>query len=292
MPHPMPGRLFVFGLGFTALALARALAAEGWAVAGTTRSPDKAAQLRAQGIAAHLFDRGRPLDDAAAILSGTTHLLSTVPPDAAGDPVLDAHGDALAALTGLVWAGYVSTTGVYGDAGGAWVDEDSPLAPKTERGRRRVSAEAGWRRLGLPLHIFRLPGIYGPGRSALDALRAGTARRIDKPGHLFSRIHVEDIAGTLRASMHRPDPGAVYTVADDEPAASADVITYAAGLLGMAPPPLEPFDPATLSPMAASFYGESKRVDNGRIKRDLGVRLRYPDYRTGLSAQLRAERGA
>lgn len=292
----MSRKLFVFGLGYSALALARHLSAEGWRVAGTTRDPAKAADLRAEGFEMHLFGPGRPLDDPAAALAGTSHLLASVPPgpgpeggrDGSGrDPVLAQHAADIAALP-LDWAGYLSTTGVYGDTGGAWVDEDSPLAPSTARGRERLAAEQGWlalwREHGVPVHLFRLAGIYGPGRSPIDQLRAGTARRIVKPGQVFGRIHVEDIATVLRASMERPCPGAAYNVCDDEPAPSHEVVAYAARLLGMEPPPEEPYDPATASPMQRSFYAETKRVRNDRIRTDLGVRLAYPTYREGLAA--------
>jgi nucleoside-diphosphate-sugar epimerase len=210
-----------------------------------------------------------------------------VPPDEAGDPVLGRHAGDLAQLA-PDWVGYLSTTGVYGDRAGGWVDETAALAPVGERGRRRIAAEAGWHALGLKLHVFRLAGIYGPGRSALDTVRAGTARRIVKPGQWFSRIHVEDLAAVLAASIARPNPGAVYNVCDDEPAPPQDVIEHACRLLGRAPPPAIPFDQAVLSPMARSFYDESKRVSNARIKTELGVRLRYPDYRAGLAALLAA----
>ena len=294
----MPLRLFCFGLGFSALTLARRLlrAEEGWRVAGTCRSEDKQAALRAEGIEAFLFDRGRPLDDAgAAAFAGTTYLLSSVPPDAAGDPVLDHHAADIARLGGaLAWAGYLSTTGVYGDRGGAWVDEHAERTPSGERGRRRVAAEDGWlalwREHRVPAHLFRLAGIYGPRRSALDVVRSGRAKRIDKPGQVFSRIHVEDIASVLRASIARPDPGATYNVCDDDPAPPAEVTAFACELLGAPMPPLVPLEEAGLSPMARSFYDDLRRVDNGRIKRDLGVRLAYPDYRTGLTALLAAER--
>ena len=249
-------RLFCFGLGYSAGFLARALAAEGWQIAGTSREPETAAALAAQGFDMHVFSRANPLADAAAALAGTTHLLLSVPPDETGDPVLDLCGAAIAALATLRWAGYLSTTGVYGDRGGAWVDETTPPSPAGERGRRRLAAEAGWLdlcRRGLPMHIFRLAGIYGPGRSALDAVRQGRAQRIDKPGHVFSRIHVADLVAVLRASMARPRAGALYNVCDDEPAAQADVIAHACALLGRAAPPLIPFDAADLSPMARSF---------------------------------------
>lgn len=286
-------RLFVFGLGYSALALGERLRAEGWTVAGTVREDDKAAVLRRAGYAVHRFDRDRPLSDVAAVLAGATHLLSSVPPDRDGDPVLDRHGPdiraaAMGSAGGLAWIGYLSTTGVYGDRGGDWVDEESELRPSGERGRRRVAAEAGWSALGLPLHIFRLAGIYGPGRSALDTVRAGRAKRIDKPGQVFSRIHVADIARALRASMAAPRPGAVYNVCDDDPAPPGDVIAHACRLLGVEPPEPEPFETADLSPMARSFYADSKRVRNGRLKRELGLDLLYPDYRAGLAAILRA----
>jgi nucleoside-diphosphate-sugar epimerase len=286
--------LFCFGLGFSARRLGLALLAEGWRVSGTARTADKAAALEADGFAAQVFDRDTRLADLAA-LKGATHLLSSVPPDEAGDPVLDMHGGDIAGCAGLQWAGYLSTTGVYGNRDGGWVDEDDALEPTGARQRRRVAAEAAWRLFhvehGLPLHIFRLAGIYGPGRSAFDPLRNGSAKRIRKDGQAFSRIHVDDIVSVLRASIARPDPGAVYNVCDDEPAAGSDVTAYAAGLLGMEAPPEIAFEDAVLSPMARSFYDDNKRVRNGRIKAALGVALRYPTYREGLAAVL-AEEGA
>ncbi len=290
MPQP---RLFCFGLGYSALALARVLAGEGWRIAGTCRTEAKQRDLLKAGIAAQIFDRGRPLANPDA-MAGTAFILSSVPPDAAGDPVLDHHAADLARLEGVEWIGYLSTTGVYGDRGGDWVDETSPRNPSGERGLRRVAAEDGWLRLwnrdALPVHLFRLAGIYGPGRSALDSLRQGTARRVVKPGQVFGRIHVDDIVAVLRASMRRPRPGAAYNLCDDSPADPAAVIEHAAALLGMDPPPAVPFESADLSPMARSFYADSKRVSNQRIKTELGVRLRHPDYRAGLAALLAAER--
>jgi len=287
-------RLFCFGLGYSALRLAALLQSDGWSIAGTARSAEKCRRLADQGIVAHVFDRGRPLADPKAALAGTTHLLSSVPPDGDGDPVLDAHAPHLADMVPMAWVGYLSTTGVYGDCQGAWVDERSPLRTGGGRQFRRVLAERGWQELArnalLPLHIFRLAGIYGPGRSALDSVQAGTARRIDKPGQVFSRIHVDDIAAILKASMSRPDAGAVYNVCDDEPAPGHIVIAYACQLLGMPTPALIPFDQAELSPMAASFYADNRRVRNDRIKHDLGVRLAYPNYRAGLRGLLRQER--
>jgi nucleoside-diphosphate-sugar epimerase len=282
--------LFCFGLGYCAVALADRLRREGWQVGGTSRTAEAQAELARRGITAQLFERGRPLADPPAVLAGATHVLTSVPPDGDGDPVLDVHGADLASLRGLHWFGYLSTTGVYGDRGGDWVDERSDLQPTGERGRRRVAAEAGWSRLfhaeGLPLHIFRLAGIYGPRRSALDSLRDGTARRVIKPGQVFSRIHVADIVQVLRASMAQPNPGAVYNVCDDDPAPPWEVVEFSAGLLGLSPPPAVPFAEAELSAMARSFYDDNKRVRNERIKRELGVQLTYPSYRDGLGALL------
>lgn len=285
-----PGHLFCFGLGYCGNALAKTLQSEGWRVSGTCRRPERQARLRSRGIVAHLFDRGRPLEDFEAALAGVTHVLHSIQPDEEGDPVLRAYGVELAQLPGLQWFGYVSTSGVYGDRGGDWVDEDSELKPSGERGRRRVAAEAGWNamlNLGyFPLHIFRLAGIYGPRRSALDLLRDGTAKRVVKPGQVFGRVHVDDIVQVLRASMARPDPGAIYNVCDDDPAPPWEVIEYAAELLGIEAPPAVPLEQAELSEMARSFYDDNKRVRNDRIKRELGVSLRYPTYREGLRSLL------
>ena len=287
-------RLFCFGLGYSAGALARRLMAKGWRIAGTCRSEESRAAMARLGIEAWLFDGERPMADWDAALGGSTHLLSAVPPGPEGDPVLALHGGDIALRRGLAWIGYLSTTGVYGDRGGGWVDEGSELKPTGERGRRRVAAEAAWLALRdereLPVHLFRLAGIYGPGRSAFDALRQGRAQRIDKPGQVFSRIHVEDVAQVLEASMAKPRPGALYNVCDDDPAPPAEVVAHAADLLGLAPPPLVPFAEARLSEMARSFYDDNKRVRNDRIKQALGVRLAYPDYRAGLAAILKAER--
>ena len=286
----MTNRLFCFGLGYSAGFLARTLAAEGWRVAGTSRDEAACAKLRAAGFAAYRFAPEAPLAAPRQVLGEATHLLATVPPGESGDPVLAAHGADLATLTGLRWVGYLSTTGVYGDRGGDWVDESDALRPTGPRGRQRVAAETAWldlhRRHGLPVHVFRLAGIYGPGRNAIETVRQGRAQRIDKPGQVFSRIHVEDIAAVLVASIARPNPGAVYNVCDDDPAPPETVIAYASELLGVPPPPLIPFDEAPLSPMARSFYDDNKRVANRRIKEELGVRLAYPSYRQGLRALL------
>jgi len=283
-------QLFCFGLGYSAGSLARRLRdAGGWSVAGTCRSPDKAARLTNDGIDAVVFDGSAPLDARGrALLDGAQAVLCSIPPGEAGDPVLRHHAVELAEMKHLDWIGYLSTTGVYGDRDGAWVDETTPAAPRTQRARRRVEAEEAWlalaRKHARPVHIFRLAGIYGPGRNPFGALRRGEARRIVKPGQVFSRIHVEDIAAVLAASMFRPHPGRIYNVCDDRPAASAEVTAFAAELLGLPAPPAIPIEEAGLSPMAESFYAECRRVDNRRIKEELGVKLAYPDYMTGLAA--------
>jgi nucleoside-diphosphate-sugar epimerase len=281
-------RLFCFGLGYSALELVRRLQPQGWQIAGTCRTEAHVAALREAGITALLFDREHPPAEPAAALDGVSHILTSVPPDERGDPVLECWGAAIAELKSLSWLGYLSTTGVYGDRAGGWVDETASLEPSGARGRHRVAAEAGWlalrRESGVPVHLFRLAGIYGPGRSALDTVRSGRAQRIVKPGQVFSRIHVADIAATLEASMARPNPGAAYNLCDDNPAAPDEVIAFAATLLGAPMPPAIPFDQAQLSQMALSFYADNKRVANDRIKHELGVSLAYPDYRAGLTA--------
>ncbi len=277
-------RLFCFGLGYSAAVLVRRLRSLGWDVAGTARSADKVAALRADGIPAWKFDGDTAMADAVTALAGATHVLVSAAPGAAGDPVLQHHGEDLRRLPHLEWVGYLSTTGVYGDHGGAWVDETSLLKPLSARSRARAAAETAWLASGLAVQVFRLAGIYGPGRSVIDDLRAGKGRRIDRPGHMFSRIHVEDIATVLQASMQWPNPGAIYNVCDDEPAESAAVTAYAAELIGIAPPPLVPLEEANMSPMALSFWADHKRVRNDRIKSELGVRFDYPTYREGLQA--------
>lgn len=284
----MTNTMLIFGCGYSGRALAKTLIAEGWRVIGTTRGPDKAAALAAEGIEPVIW----PGSDMAPHLAEATHLLLSAAPDDDGDPVLAALRDEIAAER-FDWVGYLSTTGVYGDHQGGWVDETTPLTPSTRRGRQRVRAEGQWQALadeaGLPLHVFRLAGIYGPGRGPFAKVRRGTARRIVKPGQVFSRIHVEDIAGVLAASIRRPNPGAVYNVCDDLAAPPEDVLAHAAELLGVAPPPEEDFASAEMTPMARSFYAESKRVRNDRIKTDLGVVLKYPTYRDGLAALLALE---
>jgi nucleoside-diphosphate-sugar epimerase len=283
----MTNTLLSFGHGYSADALARLLLAQGWRIIGTTRSDDKAARLLQDGIEPRIW----PGADMHAALDAATHVLVSAAPCDDGDPVLAALGEQIAARAAqFQWVGYLSTTGVYGDHDGDWVDEDTPLTPATKRGIARVEAETAWAAIpGLPLHIFRLAGIYGPGRGPFAKVRDGSARRIIKPGQVFSRTHVADIAQVLAASIAQPNPGGIYNVCDDDPAPPEDVIGYAAELLGLPLPPTEDFATADMTPMARSFYAESKKVRNDRIKDELGVRLIYPDYRSGLRALLAQE---
>ncbi|NBZ86555.1 SDR family oxidoreductase [Stagnihabitans tardus] len=269
--------LLSIGHGYSAQALARRL--KGWRIIGTTRTPEGVAELAALGVEARLWP-GQPLP-----LQEATHLLTSVPPGAS-DPVLAAHGDQIA-KAGLEWVGYLSTTAVYGHHDGAWVDETTPPDPSTPRGAARWRAEQAWAALGLPLHIFRLAGIYGPGRGPFEKVRDGSARRIIKPGQVFSRIHVDDIANVLEAALLRPAPG-VYNVCDDDPASPETILGAAAEMLGLPPPPMVPYDQAEMTEMARSFYAENKRVRNDKIKQVLGVKLLYPSYREGLEAILKA----
>ena len=287
--HAMTKTLISFGHGYSARALARLLVPRGWTLYGTTRKPEKCALLEAEGVIPILWPDG----DLSEALNAATHILMSAAPGEEGDPVLARYGLEIAEIAErLSWAGYLSTTGVYGDHQGAWVDETAALTPATRRGQMRVEAEREWAQIpGLPLHIFRLAGIYGPGRGPFEKVRNGTARRIIKPGQIFSRIHVEDIAQVLAASTLRPNPGAAYNVCDNNPAPPQDVIGYAAELLGLPLPPEVSFEEAEMSPMARSFYAESKKVDNTRIKEELGVDLIYPDYQTGLQALLAADPG-
>ena len=279
----MTQTLLSIGHGFSARALAPKLIERGWRVIGTTRSAEKTEELRAEGIDALIWPGTRlPLEDA-------THLLTSIAPNDAGDPVLADIGSRLRTAKHLEWVGYLSTTGVYGDHQGGWVDETSALTPSTKRGQARVAAEAAWSDLNLPLHIFRLAGIYGPGRGPFEKVRSGKAKRVIKENQVFSRIHVEDIAQTLLASINRPNPGAVYNVCDDDPAPPQDVLAYAAELLGLPIPEAVPFEDAQMSPMARRFYSDSKRVRNDRMKEELGVILKFPDYKSTLQAMLAAE---
>ncbi len=281
-------RLFAFGFGYSAEALARRLQEKGWSTAGTARDPANVARLSGEDFEIASFSGEPGNAEVERLLPGTTHLLLSIPPKDGGDPVLRHYRDRIASLPGLAWIGYLSTVGVYGDHGGALIDETAMLKPSNERTKARVVAESGWlsfgAEIGVPTQVFRLAGIYGPGRSAFDKIRDGTARRVIKPGQVFNRVHVEDIATVLEASIAHPHAGGIYNVADDEPAAPDEVIAYAAELLGVAPPPAVPFEAAELSSMARSFYSDSRRIDNARIKSELGVRLAYPNYRDGLRA--------
>ena len=271
-------RLFCFGYGASAQALAGRLRPWGWEVAGTSRDGRDI-----DGMQTIRFDGSKPMEQAREHLAGVTHLLLSIPPDSEGDGVLRCHGqDILACSDNLQWVGYLSTTGVYGNHDGGWVDETTACAPTSERGHRRRRAEEEWLKTGLPVHVFRLAGIYGPGRNPLERLRQGRAQRILKPGHVFSRIHLADIAAALEASIHRPRAGAIYNVCDDEPAPPGEVIAFAAELLGMEPPPEVALEDAELSAMGQSFYNDNKRVHNRLLKEELGVRLAYPTYREGL----------
>lgn len=286
----MTQTLLSLGYGYSARALAQLLLVQGWRIIGTKRTAEKAARLQAEGVEPLIW----PGADLTATLDAATHILVSAGPTGQGDPVLaELRGQIAIAAPHLDWVGYLSTTGVYGDHQGGWVDEDAPLTPSTRRGKLRVAAEAAWQNLatetGLPLHIFRLAGIYGTGRGPFAKVRDGTARRIIKPGQVFSRIHVDDIAQVLAASIAKPNPGAIYNLCDDDPAPPQDVIAHAAALLNLPIPPAVAFDAAELSPMARSFYAESKRVRNNRIKDELGVTLIFPDYRTGLQSLLALE---
>lgn len=274
--------LFCFGLGYCADYLSAKLIKQGWQVSATCRTSEKAAVLEVSGIRPVLLSGKVTVTD----LGKADHILISAPPEQDGsDPVLNFAEAALAALQDQIkWVGYLSTTGVYGDHQGAWIDEETPAGLLSERGQRRVAVEAQWAATGLPMHYFRLAGIYGPGRNSLRALQNGTARRVVKQGQVFSRIHLADITRILEASMANPNAGRAYSVCDDTPAPPQDVVTYAAELMGVSPPALQDFATAELSPMARSFYGENKRIRNNRIKEELGVSLEYPDYRAGLSA--------
>jgi dTDP-4-dehydrorhamnose reductase len=278
-------RLFCFGYGYSAEALVRRLSARDMAVAGTRTNLGDVADPVVELVP---YNGDAPSPGVRRLLIGSTHILVSIPPDLEGDPVLRHYAEDLAGLGDLVWVGYLSTVGVYGDCKGAWIDEDNRARPISERSLRRLQAEEAWQAFGTDtgrrVEIFRLAGIYGPGRSVIDNLKAGTARRIVKPGQVFNRIHVDDIARVLAASIDRDARHRIYNVSDNEPAPPEDVVAYAAELLGIPVPPAVAFESAGLSGMAASFWAESKRVRNRRIREDLGVELLYPTYREGLRA--------
>ncbi|MDA8804108.1 SDR family oxidoreductase [Amylibacter sp.] len=273
--------LLSIGHGFSASALGAKLIESGWTVYGTTRSIERAEKLSEAGVNSIIW----PDTDLKPYIKKASHILTSVAPNYQGDPFLNKYCEVLEKNT-FDWVGYLSTTGVYGNHDGGWVDEYSPLNPSTQRGQFREAAEQSWSKLNLNLHIFRLAGIYGPGRGPFSKVRNGTARRIIKEGQLFSRIHVDDIAETLLASIKSPRKGAIYNVCDDNPAPPEDVIAYAAELLGMPIPTSVAYDEAEMSPMARSFYAENKRVSNVLIKKELGVELKFPNYKLGLRSLL------
>jgi nucleoside-diphosphate-sugar epimerase len=279
--------LLSLGHGYSAAALAKVLVPLGWTIYATTRDPSKSTTLAREGVNPILWDDPQ----LERLVSETPNILTSIAPTDDGDPVLARFHTQFFDNAGRYrWVGYLSTTGVYGDRQGDWVDETSTLTPTTIRGQRRQAAEAAWSAIpSLPLHIFRLAGIYGPGRGPFAKVRNGTAQRIIKPGQVFSRIHVEDIAQTVYASIMTPKPTAIYNLCDDDPAPPQDVIAYAADLLGLPQPDAVDFEDALLSPMARSFYAESKRVSNDRIKHELGIVLKYPDFRSGLERMLADE---
>jgi nucleoside-diphosphate-sugar epimerase len=282
--------VFFFGMGYSSLATARSihqLVDRDIPIAGTTRSPDKAEQLADTDYRIHVFDGERPGSTLGEDLGKATHVVLSIPPDDHGDPALNFHRANLDASERLQWLGYFSTVGVYGDFGGEWIDETAETRPINRRSRQRVEVEEQWqayaKERGVPLLVLRLAGIYGPGRSAFDKLRDGTARRIVKPGQVFNRIHVEDI-GRVTALAAKQKLDGVFNLADDEPAPPQDLVTYAAQIMGVPPPPETPFESAQLTEMARSFYSDNKRVSNKAIKQALGIELLHPTYRQGLEA--------
>lgn len=286
--------LLVLGMGYTAARFVQLHRAMFGRVAATTRSPEKAAGLAGGGIEALAFDGGDPPAGLVKAATEATHILVSIPPGEGGDPALAALRPLIRENRHLVWIGYLSTTAVYGDHQGKWIDEDTPLAPQSARAVRRAEAEAAWRAFGSDtraVQVFRLSGIYGPGRNALVDIRSGQARRIAKPGQVFNRIHVDDIAQVLAAAIRRPGAGPVFNLADEQPAASEEVVAFAAKLLGREPPPLVAYADAELSDMARSFWDESKRVSSRRLQTALGVELLYPTYREGLLALIGAGEG-
>ncbi len=282
--------LLIFGPGFSARAIAKKALDAGWAVSGTYRNADKVPELEALGISPVAFDAAALKD----VLANATHWLVSTAPALDGDPVLMLQESCSEQLTAPAWVGYLSSTNVYGDHGGAWVDEDTPPSPSLDRGKRRVDAENRWREkaeaLGATAHIFRLAGIYGPGRNAVRSLLDGKARRVVKPGQKFSRIHVADIAQTVWAAMNSACPSSIFNLADDAPCPPQDVILEAATAMGITPPPEIPFEQAEMSPMARSFYAESKLVRNERIKHDLGIKLIYPSFSDALPDLIKSEK--
>lgn len=282
----MAGTVFIFGLGYVGRPLGHRLAAAGWQVRGTTRTPSRLAAQAEAGWQIHEFADDRPLADPEAALDGVDALITTITAIGGSDPVLDAHGELIADFKG--WSGYVSATSVYPDTPDGFCYEDTPTGPATARGRARVEAEQRWLNL-LGTEIFRAAGIYGPGRSPFDALRDGTSRIIEHRGQLFNRIHVEDICRVIEAAMAQPRRGRIINLADNKPAPQGDVVRHAAGLIGVEPPQPQSLEEANLSPMARSFYVSRRKVASKVIGPELGLDLLYPDYESGLAAILKAE---
>ncbi len=286
---PANKKLFCFGFGYTAAALALQLLQYGWSIGGTTTDNDKLKVLKDNNIDALIFDKTHPIFSIDKLLHDTTHILLSIPPGEDGDIVFEFHGDEIKSLPNLEWVGYLSTTSVYGNYNGQWIDETAITSPINRRGSLRLKAEEQWTELfleqGLPMHFFRLAGIYGPGRSTLDVVRAGNARRILKEGHVFNRMYIDDIVQSLMASMMHPHAGEIYNLGDDLPTPSHEVIKYSCELLKMDVPDLIPYDEIDyLAPIVRSFYQDNKRIKNDKIKKDLMVELLYPDYKAGLNA--------
>lgn len=285
-------RLFVFGAGYSGKAIAARMAPEAKWAGGTTRSPEKFSELESAGLTPFVFDGESLSQELSAALAGVTHLVQSVRPDAHGDPVLALAGQKMAALMpNLEWVCYLSTVGVYGNHDGAWIDEDTPCEPLSDRSRWRLEAENQWlefsEKSAIPVAVLRLSGIYGPGRNTFEKIKNGTARRLVKPGQVFNRIHVADIAGAT-AHLAAKGLGGLWNVTDDKPAPPQDIVLYASQLMGVEPPPETPFETAELSPMARSFYGDNKRVSNQRLKAS-GYKFAFPDYKTTLSALLKED---
>lgn len=289
-------KLLIFGMGFSAKHFAERRLAQGDSITGTVRTPEKANSLSNIGFTMRVFDSGTETRQIADDIASCDALLVSVPPNKDGDPVLQTYTAQLAAAPKLRWIGYLSTIGVYGDHKGAWVDETTPVNATSPRSVHRAAAERAWLAFGASskksVQIFRLAGIYGPGRNQLLQLAEGTAKRVVKPGQVFNRIHVEDISRTLDASLMRPRPGGIYNVTDSEPAPPQDVVAYAAQLCGLDPPPEIKLEDAQLTPMGRSFYDENKRVRNRLIQDELGVTLAYPTFREGLTSLYRESESA
>jgi nucleoside-diphosphate-sugar epimerase len=279
--------LLCFGLGYSAEYLIKRIDPSAWNIIGTTRDVGRKSYLEAQGYTVYALET---IPD--SVWNEVSHIVHSVVPTAEGDPVSHRYMSALQSARKLEWFAYLSTTGVYGDHQGAWVDEETQLNPPSERLRRRVDAEQNWLAHIAGANVFRLAGIYGPGRSVIDEIRTGSVRRIFKEGQVFSRIHVEDIARTLHRSMESPLRGEIFNVCDNEPAPAHEVVSYACGLMQVLPPPMLPFETAQLSEMAREFYNSNRRVSNQKIREKLGVELRYPTYREGVSALVKAAKSA